>query len=364
MSHIVIDARESGTTTGRYIDNLIKHLHELDTPHRFTILTHAQRIEALKSLAPSYEIVRTDYKKFSIGEQTGLKKQLDSLKPDLVHFCMVQQPVLYSGRVVTSMLDLTAIRFKNPTKNPIIFGLRQQIYAFINKRVAKKSDAVICISEYVKNDIVNYTHINPDKITVTYNSADKITDKPQPIPALKGKRFIMYVGRPQPHKNLARLIDAFVLLQNEHPDLHLVLAGKKDPLYQTFEKDVQDRQIKNVVFTDFVTEGELRWLYENTACYVFPSLSEGFGLPGLEAMAHKAPVASSNVTCLPEIYGDAAAYFDPFDIKSIAVVVDKILTDSSYANKLRTLGSERVACFSWNKMAKQTLDVYDSVLNS
>lgn len=363
MSHIVIDARESGTSTGRYMDNLIKHLHQLDTPHDFTVLTHAHRIKPLQELAPNYTIVQTDYQKFTLGEQTGFKKQIESLHPDLVHFCMVQQPVGYKGRVVTSMLDLTAIRFKDPTKNPLVLGLKQQIYAQMNKRVAKKSDAIICISEYVRNDIIDYTGVDPDKITVTLNSADKITDKPQAIKSLVGKKFIMYVGRPQPHKNLARLIDAFVLLQNEHPDLHLVLAGKKDPLYQLYEDDIQQRGIQNIVFTDFVTEGELRWLYENTACYVFPSLSEGFGLPGLEAMAHRAPVASSNATCLPEIYDDAAAYFDPFDIKSIAVVVDKILTDSTYANKLRTLGDKRLTCFSWNKMAKITLNVYDSVLS-
>src|SRR5690606_2245798 len=106
-----------------------------------------------------------------------------------------------------------------------------------------------------------------------------------------------------------------------------------------------------------------KWLYENTECYVLPSLSEGFGLPGLEAMAHGAPVASSNATCLPEVYGDAAAFFNPLDIRHIAAVVSDIITSPSYANKLRTRGEERLRLFSWKKMAKETLDVYTSILD-
>ena len=114
----------------------------------------------------------------------------------------------------------------------------------------------------------------------------------------------------------------------------------------------------------FIEDSELKWLYQNAACYVLPSLSEGFGLPGLEAMAHGTPLASSNATCLPEVYGDAALYFDPLDIHSIAVVVNQILTDSKIANKLRTSGHKQVSLYSWEKMAKQTFSVYESVLNS
>jgi len=109
----------------------------------------------------------------------------------------------------------------------------------------------------------------------------------------------MYVGRPTPHKNLDRLVEAFKLVHETYPDLVLALAGKTDHNYQALEEKVKTGGIPNVVFTGFISDGQLRWLYEHCTAYVFPSLSEGFGLPGLEAMAHGAPVVSSDaLACL------------------------------------------------------------------
>lgn len=88
------------------------------------------------------------------------------------------------------------------------------------------------------------------------------------------------------------------------------------------------------MFTGFISDEQLRWMYENTAVYCFPSLSEGFGLPGLEAMLHGAPVASSTATCLPETHGDAAHYFDPFSVEDIAKSIDDILSDDKLRNEL------------------------------
>lgn len=363
MSRIVFDARESGASTGRYIDKLVENLHTLKPAHNFIVLTKPERSKFMHSIAPDFEIVETSCKEFSFGEQLGFKKQIEGLKPDLVHFPMVQQPVLYKGKVVTSMLDLTTLRFKNPSKNKIVYGVKQWVYKYVNLRVAKKSDTIICISNYVKKDLVDFAGISPEKITVTYNAADKITEPATPVSSLSGKRFIMYVGRPLPHKNLSRLIDAFAILQESFPDLHLVLAGKTDVLFEAHKRNVEKRGIKNVIFTGFVSEGELRWLYEHTACYVFPSLSEGFGLPGLEAMVHGAPVASSNATCLPEIYGSAAIYFDPLSSRGMAEVIGKVISDNKLSKELRDKGLKQASKYSWKRMAQQTLDVYDRVLS-
>jgi glycosyltransferase involved in cell wall biosynthesis len=327
------------------------------------VLSKSERLSYIKSVAPNFTCIETTFKEFSFGEQTGFKKQIEGLKPDLVHFPMVQQPIFYRGKVVTSMLDLTTLRFKNPTKNKIIYGIKQWIYRYVNLRVAKKSKAIICISEYVKKDLIEFAQISPKKITVTYNAADKITDPSVVVPALEGKQFIMYVGRPLPHKNLGRLIDAFAILQKSFPDLHLVLAGKTDSLFEAHKRSVEGRGIKNVVFTGFVSEGELRWLYEHTACYVFPSLSEGFGLPGLEAMVHGAPVVSSNATSLPEIYEDAAIYFDPLDSRGVADTISQVLTDETLAKTLSDKGFEQAKKYSWERMASQTLKVYENVLS-
>jgi glycosyltransferase involved in cell wall biosynthesis len=264
---------------------------------------------------------------------------------------------------VTTVHDLTTARFNNPAKNWFIYRFKQLVYRRVIKRVAKKSRQIITASEYVKNDLVNFSRIDPDKVTVIYEAADKIMAESKPLAALEGKNFIMYVGRPTPHKNLERLIEAFSTLHANNPHLRLVLAGKVDKNYERIKEMVgQEAFAESIIFTGFVSEGQLRWLYEHTAAYIFPSLSEGFGLPGLEAMIHGAPVVSSNATCLPEIYGQAAHYFNPLDVEDMASKINDVLSDSDLRAHLIKKGHVRAAKYSWSRTAEQTLAVYKKSL--
>jgi glycosyltransferase involved in cell wall biosynthesis len=132
-------------------------------------------------------------------------------------------------------------------------------------------------------------------------------------------------------------------------------------LYERLEKKSKSIS-EDIVFPGFVSEGQLRWLYEHAAAYVFPSLSEGFGLPGLEAMAHGCPVVSSSATCLPEVYGDAAEYFDPISVEDIAKSIKKVVTSKVVQKTLRQKGKKQAAKYSWKRMAEQTLEVYKQAL--
>ncbi len=362
MVKIVIDARELRTSTGRYVERLLHYLQKIDHENSYRVLLKPQDMEGWTPTNKKFMKVACPYKEFSWSEQVDLLRQINKLKPDLVHFAMVQQPVLYKGKVVTTMHDLTTARFRNPAKNWLLFWFKQRVYRWVNKRVAHKSNAIITGTEYVKDDVARFTRINSRKITVTPEAADKITDKPMPMEDLIDKRFIMYVGRPQPHKNLNRLLEAFVKLCEQQPDLHLVLVGKRDTLYRKLHLKVLAKGIKHVHFTGFVSEGQLRWLYGHTQAYVFPSLSEGFGLPPLEAMLHSAPVVSSNATCLPEVNGDAAEYFDPLSIEDMASAINRVLTNEKRRKNLIAAGKKQVAKYSWERMAHQTLEVYKQVL--
>ena len=201
----MIDARESGTSTGRYIDKLLEHMHKLRPRHEIIVLAKQHRLDYVKKIAPSFTAIETPFAEFSFGEQIGFKKQIESLKPDLVHFGMVQQPVFYKGRVVTNMHDLTTIRFKNPSKNPVIFTIKQLVYRWVNKKAARKSRVIIAISQYTKDDVVAFTGIDPKKVVVTHLAVDYISEPAVSLPKLAEKKFIMYIGRPMPHKNLERL---------------------------------------------------------------------------------------------------------------------------------------------------------------
>lgn len=363
MPHIVIDARELRTSTGRYVERLLHYLQEIDTVNDYSVLLKPADFDGWNPINPRFKKVSCPYKEFTWGEQFGLKKQIESLRPDLVHFCLPQQPAFYKGPVVTTIHDLTTLRFTNPDKNWLVFKFKQQVYRWLMKRVARKSAAVLTGAEFVKQDVVKFAKIDPGKITVTYEAADPITEAADPIKDLQGLEFIMYVGRPTPHKNLDRLIEAFRTLQQQNPNLWLVLAGRTDRNYERFAQKLQKRGTTNVYFTDYVSDGQLRWLYENTLVYVFPSLSEGFGLPGLEAMVHDAPVVSSNATCLPEVYGDAAIYFDPLNTQEIADAIQKVLSDENLKNNLIKKGKQQAAKYSWQHMAAQTLETYKKSLS-
>lgn len=362
MSKVVIDAREYSSSTGRYISRLLEYLQKLDNDHDYMVLLKPKDMPAFVIKNLRFSKVACPHKEFTLDEQIDLRTQIKDLKPDLVHFAKDHQPVLYKGRVVTTMHDLTTARFRNPSKGRLQFKFKQLVYRRVVKRVARKSLAILTPSEYVKNDLVKFTGVSPDKITVTYEAADPITEPAQPLAILEGQQFIMYVGRPMPHKNLDRLIEAFVKLKAQHPDLMLVLAGQKDANYQRLEMEAHEHTIKNLVFTGRVSEGQLRWLYEHCAAYVFPSLSEGFGLPGLEAMVHGAPVVSSNTTCLPEIYGKAAHYFDPLDVTAMSDAINEVLTDKFLRAELLMQGRQQIKKYSWQRTAEQTLEVYNRVL--
>ncbi len=362
MSKIVIDARELRTSTGRYVERLLHYLQQIDHINSYTVLLKPKDFEGWKPSNPKFHKLESPYKEFTWSEQIDLLRQVRSLEPDLVHFAMTQQPVLYRRRVVTTIHDLTTARFRNPAKNWLVFTVKRWIYRWVTRYVAHKSLFVMTPTEYVKDDLARYANLNSRKITVTPEAADKITEPAEPLEDFPEGDFIFYVGRSLPHKNLKRLVEAFQLVQAKRPDLHLVLAGKRDKTYLALKALGTLKGIKNIHFTGFVSDGNLRWLYENAQAYVFPSLSEGFGLPGLEAMVHGCPLISSNATCLPEVYGDAAVYFDPLSAEDMAETIDKVLGSDKLRIEMVSKGHKQAAKYSWQRMAEQTLAVYKEAL--
>jgi glycosyltransferase involved in cell wall biosynthesis len=362
MSHIAIDARELRTSSGRYVERLLHYLQKIDNVNTYSVLLKPEDIQGWKALNPNFSAVACPYKEFTFSEQLGLRKQLKNLGPDLVHFTFPQQPIWYRGKTITTIHDLTTLRFDNPDKNRLIFKIKQRVFAHVIKKSAHKATSIITPSNFVKNDIVHFSSIDSKKVTVTYEAADAINETAKPIASLEGQEFIMYVGRPTPHKNLERLVEAFSIVRVEHPGLKLVLAGKEDANYRRLANKIKGTISDSVIFTGFVEDSKLLWLYENCEAYVFPSLSEGFGLPGLEAMLNGAPVVSSSFTCLPEIYGEAAKYFNPTDVESMATSISEVLDNKKMRAKLIKSGKMHAEKYSWKCMAEQTLEIYNKAL--
>lgn len=363
MAHIAIDARIINSSTGRYVERLLTYLEKLDTPHTFSVIVPAKDKDFWKPTKENFKVVVADYHQYTFGEQIGFYFFLRRLKADLVHFCMPQQPLLYNGKKVTTVHDLSLIRItENEGMSPMVLKFKQRVFSHLLRSVTKRSTTIITPTQYTKNDLLAFQPVDENKVVVTYEAADKVSDTEEPVERYKGKNFLIVVGRAEKYKNQLGAIEAHQLLLKQHPDLWLVIIGKRDQTSEELEAWTKQKGYKQIEFFGFASDAQLAWFFTHCAVYTFPSFMEGFGLHALEAMRHGAPVVSSNATCLPEVLGDAALYFNPADSEEMADKIHEVLTNDTLRNELIAKGSEQVDKYSWLRMAEQTLAIYNKSL--
>lgn len=363
---IGIDARmyqQSGI--GRYIRNLISGLRKQDTQNEYFILLKKSEFNNL-NFKKNFTKVLADFSWYGLKEQIKLPSILNNLKVDLVHFPHFNVPILYKGKFVVTIHDLIHQHFtmkRVTTLNPLIYKIKQFGYNKIFKNAILKSEKILVPSVYVKNLLVQQWNIEERKVTVTPEAVDdslislksKVKSK-KVLDNLKIKEpYIFYVGNAHPHKNVKGLIKVFLKLKIDYPNLKLVLSGGDHYFWQKIKSEYQQ---KNIIFTGFISDQEMVGLYKNAKCFVMPSLEEGFGIPLLEAMAVGCPVVSSNAGSLPEVGGDAAIYFNPNDTDDMVDKIFQVLNNEGLRKSLIEKGKKRVKQFSWEKLAKQTLEVY------
>lgn len=365
MSTIAIDARIIESSTGIYMQRLLHFLHDLESDYHYQVLVPSSVVSKWQEKLPRFEVIASDFKPYSLGEQKDFNAQLQHLNADLVHFTMPQQPFLYTRPSVTTIHDTTLIRFDNIDMNPLAYKFRKLIFTQLVRTVIKRSVTIITPTYFVKDDLISFMKGKyAEKFTVTHEAGEVVDADAEPIAELNGKKYITFVGNAFPYKNVGNVIKAFALLKERHPELHLALSGKKDYFYTQLEKEVTDRNIPDVHFLGFISEGEKRWILQNAQCLVTASLSEGFCIPLLEAMSEGCPVACSDVSCLPEVAGEAALYFDPKSVDDIAAVTERYLTNPELRQQQIDLGYKQLKKFSWKRMAEQTLEVYKKALSN
>lgn len=363
-NHIVIDGRIIDSSTGVYVQRLLHFLHEKPENYAYTVLVPSASLEKWQGKYPKFQFVAADQPNYSFAEQLSLARQLYRLKPDLVHFTMPQQPLLYIGQRVTTIHDTTLLHFDNVDMNPLAYRTRKLIFSLLVKSVMRRSKAILVPTEFVRTDLIKYARGKyTDKITVTLEAGDPVDARTEAISELEEKQFLFFVGNAFPYKNIRRTIEAFQELKQTRPELHLALAGKKDYFYEQLEQEVGAQQIKDIHFLGFISDGEKRWAYQHAAAFVTASLSEGFHIPLLEAMYEGCPVISSNASCLPEVGGRAARYFDPYSTSSLVKAITQVLDDKEVRTDLMKAGHARVKEFSWERMSDQTRAIYTSVLS-
>jgi glycosyltransferase involved in cell wall biosynthesis len=367
---ILIDGRFiKQTGIGRYIEEMLEQILLLDTKNEYVLLIREKDKDVIPLKAKNLSLLPVDIDWYNFKEQIKLAKIIEKQNPDLVHFTNFNFPLRYKGKFVMTIHDLTLLHFKNIRRgglSVVRYKVRDQARRLAMRQGVKRARMILVDSEYVKEDIVKTYKIRRNKITVAHLAGEAAYQRAR-VDLEKfniNKPFLFYTGNAYPHKNLERLILAFGKLTTKYMlDYQLVIGGKKDDFHAGLEEDVRAAGLNDrVIFTGFVTDAELAGLYKAASLYVLPSLSEGFGLPGLEAMSYGLPVVSSNATCLPEVLGDAAVYFNPKSVSDMASVMSNVLADKDLQAKLIKKGYAQIKKFSWKKTANITLGVYEKLL--
>jgi len=354
------------TGVGRYIRNLVLNLQKLDKENEYILFVLSKNYKEINSQlsTPNFQLVVADIPWHSVKEQIKFPQILNRENLDLVHFPYFSVPIFYNKPFVVTIHDLILHHFPTGEAStlPLLFyKLKLLGYKFVFSKAAQKAKKIITVSNATKKEIIDHLGTEKEKIKVIYEGVDdelsNIKSQRSKID-IKYKNYFLYVGNAYPHKNLERLLEAFKLLNS---DANLVLVGKEDYFYKRLKKKAREMGISDrIVFLQNVSDQELVDLYRNALALVLPSLMEGFGLPALEAMANNCLVLASNISPLREVCSDAAIYLDPYNSKDIAEKMKEVcFNDLNHFSEKRDEGMERIELFSWRKMAKQTLAVYN-----
>lgn len=366
--HIGIDARSvyhRQAGIWRYTVRLTQALAQVDTQNAYWLLQHRRHPTPLVT-APNFRRVTMYAPTHHPLEQFMLRLELHKVPLDVLHSPDFIPPLHFNSvRRVITVHDLAFLRYPH-----LLTKAAARYYGQIDRAV-RKADHIIAVSCSTCEDLMNLLGVPEEKISVIYEAADPIFAPMPREEALAHLRehydlpadFILFVGTVEPRKNLNTLFLAYHLLRHHyHLDPALVIAGERgwltEEVYTLVEElDLSDR----CLFLGGVTNEELVYLYNAAHFLVHPALYEGFGLPPLEAMACGTPVIVSNVSSLPEVVGEAALLIDPTDVEAWAVAMQQLLTNTTLREELREKGLRRAEGFSWQRTARETLDVYTRV---
>lgn len=284
---------------------------------------------------------------------------------DITHFFNYIVPPKVDGKVITTIHDMTYVRFPETMDKRNLRRIRKDIDHSIDR-----SEVILTVSEFSKREIIELLHIPAEQIAVVYNAPSLVADIAD-FAAVSNqyhirRPYILYVGTIEPRKNLVRLLKAFERLKKESGIPHqLVLAGGKgwecEGIYKT-AAEIHGNQ--DVIFCGYIPPDVKNALYKNAALFVFPSIYEGFGIPPLEAMTFGVPVVCADAASLPEVVGDSARLVNPSDELDIAEGIYDVLSNPSYAAELSEKGSARVKLFSWESSAQKLQNIYKSMVST
>jgi len=370
---IVIDGRMYGLEhagIGRYVINLIDQIVRIDKQNQYYILLRKKYFLSLSFGNPQIHKIMADYPHYSFKEQIFLPFQLVKLKPDLVHFPHFNVPIFWFGNYIVTIHDLIKHQFRGPettTRGWLFYWFKYSVYKLSTWLAIRRARTIITPSNWWKTIIVKNYKVIPDRVVVTHEGADEFLNRKRQEKNVHlnlcdlgiNKPFVLYVGNLYPHKNVDILARAVYRLHKKL-GLTLVIVCQRNVFCQRFGSRIEKMRIGDTVkIVGFIDNEKLSSLYQQAEVFVFPSLLEGFGLPGLEAMAMGLPVIASNSSCLPEVYQEAAIYFNPHDLNDLVDKIERVVGNKGLRRRLISSGYDQVKKYSWSKMARETVKTYE-----
>jgi glycosyltransferase involved in cell wall biosynthesis len=373
---VLIDSRLYGLENaglGRYVMNLIRELQNIDKQNEYILILRKKYYESLK-LQNNFKKILGDVRHYSLLEQIKILRTINKENLDLVHFPHFNLPLAYKGKFVVTIHDMLMHRQKNKDSTTLpsyLYHFKRIGYKKIFNKAIFESDRIIVPSKSIKNEITEYYKIPGDKVVITYEGIDG-NIKPVTNGEYIFKKysidapFFIYAGNAYPHKNLKRAIEAVSGINNKYDrKILFLIASSRNVFVERLSRLLDDESKSFIKILGFVPDSELAFLYKNSLGFVYPSLSEGFGLPGLEAMSVGTLALVSDIPVFREIYQKAAFYFNPYDFSSIQKTMEDVYELDLKKRKLMIeRGKEFVNQYSWRKMAQQTLSVYLEVLSN
>lgn len=383
-----IDARMYGSFhsgLGRYVEQLIRQLKEIDSKNEYVIFLKSEAFYSFELPDEKWKKVLVDVHWYGFEEQFKMLGIIKNENVDLMHFPHWNVPFFYRKPFVVTIHDLIMFHFSRreaTTHGPLVYFLKDRLHRIIVSSVIRRARHIFATSEFTKQDIINTFNSELKKISVIYQEASLFhcDDQKSMIECAVlseyniSKPYVLYVGNAYPHKNLERLIKSWKIVEESYPEFQLVLVGRESSFYKKI-KILAERQYnfsdslkkgtehKSIIFTGYVDNSKLNDLYNNAHLFVFPSLYEGFGLPPLEAMVNNVPVVSSNASCLPEVLGDGALYFDPRDINDMARVIEQGIGSEEIRFTMRKNAKEELRRYSWRHAVEKILQMYKDIIS-
>jgi glycosyltransferase involved in cell wall biosynthesis len=374
---------------GRFTRELLKALLDVDQKNEYLFFVDKDTASESKfpdgvstvvvpTFVPPTEAASASGRR-SLRDLWAFSRQVMKHPVDLFFFPSVYSyfPILNRTRIIVTIHDMIADHHPEltfPNKKLKFFWKLKQNAAVL------QAHQILTVSEYSKRQIVDYFNLAESRVAVISEAAHPVFTALSPNGEMenilrrcqlnRGERFLLYVGGISPHKNLRTLVDAYHQLNTDtmFSDVKLVLVGdyKDDPFYSDYpflKRRIEQLHLgEKIVFTGYIEDKELAYLYNAAALLVFPSFEEGFGLPAIEAMSCGTPIVASDRGSLPEILGEAGHFFDPYRSESICQTLQEVLGNEALRSEMSRRGLLRSQQFTWEAIARKTVSIFNSLV--